>query len=80
VVMIFPRILNYLVAAYLIIIGLITIFSAGFAAVTAGLITGIIFVVLGIIIFIFPAIINILIAIAFIIEGVIAIGHYFGWF
>jgi hypothetical protein len=35
---------------------------------------------LGIIIMIFPAIINILIVIAFIIQGVIAIGHYYGWF
>ncbi len=79
VVMIFPRILNYLVGVYLIIVGLITIFRHRVLPMIS-LITGIIILVFGIIIMIFPAIINILIGIAFIIQGVIAIGHYFGWF
>jgi hypothetical protein len=76
--MIFPRILNYLLGVYLIIVGLISIFAFGFALVP--LITGIIILVFGIMIMIFPAIINILIGIAFIIQGILAIGHYFGWF
>jgi len=78
VVMIFPRILNYLIGAYLIIVGLWFIFTFGFAMVP--LITGIIMLVFGIIVFIFPAIINVLIGIAFIIQGVFLIGHHFGWF
>jgi uncharacterized membrane protein HdeD (DUF308 family) len=78
VVMIIPRILNYLVAIYLIIIGLTYIFTMGFALVP--LITGILFFIFGIMILVNPATLNVIVGIAFIIQGVMAIAQYYRWF
>jgi len=78
VVLIFPRILNYLVGIYLIIIGLLFIFTMGFA--TVPLIVGIIMLIFGIIVMVNPAILNVMVAIALIIQGVVAIARHFGWF
>ena len=79
-VFIIPRILNYLVAIYLIIIGLTYIFSAGFATMSVSLITGILFFIFGIMILINPATLNVIIGIAFIIQGIITIAQYYRWF
>jgi len=77
-VMIIPRILNYLVAIYLIIIGLTYIFTMGFALVP--LITGILFFIFGIMILVNPATLNVIVGIAFIIQGIIAIAQYYRWY
>jgi uncharacterized membrane protein HdeD (DUF308 family) len=77
--MIFPRILNYLVGIYLIILGIGQILGSGFA-LGLPLIAGAITLLFGIIVLASPGVLNALVAIIFIIQGILILAQYYHWF
>jgi hypothetical protein len=74
VIVIFPNVLNYIVGIYLLLLGLWLWLGASL------IIAGIITLVAGVVVLVFPAILNYIFALYLIAAGVIAIGHYYGWF
>lgn len=74
IVLVFPHILNYLAGLYLILLALWFIFAI------SSLIIDLITIAVGIIVMVFPDILNYVFGIYLLITGLIAIGHYYGWF
>jgi len=78
VILIIPRILNYVVGVYLIILGLGQIFASGWALFP--LIVGALTLLFGIIVMVNPGVLNALVAIIFIIQGIMLLTQYYHWF